>query len=121
MNWYKIALEVVEQGEDSYYTDVGHDWHFGYEDDFEEGRYNYMWALVNGVIDVEMETEYVSGHIDVERWETDIRYAGRYASGTKVISITRPQEGISQFRQIPQAVQDLLKQKFPEAEQLYVY
>lgn len=28
MNWYKIALEIEEQGKDAYYTDIGHDWYF---------------------------------------------------------------------------------------------
>lgn len=81
-----------------------------------------MWALINGTIEVEMETEDTLGHSGVERWmESSYTYGGRYDSGKKVISITRPRNGINQFRQIPQTIVDLLKQKFPEAEELYIY
>jgi hypothetical protein len=123
MNWYKIALEVVEQlDEDSHYTDIGHDWYYGYEDDFEEGRYNYLWALVDGAIDTEKETSEITGHASVRRWwDKKISYVGRYDSGKRVVSIARHQEGVNQFRQIPQTVQDLLKQAFPKADSLYVY
>jgi hypothetical protein len=130
MNWYKFAQFKVIDNEGGLdtdlpsgqnYTDIGHDWYYGYEDDFEAGNFNYMWQLVNGAIDIEKETEEIYGHGDVERWyDVPETYSGRYEQSGR-LSIVRPQRGASQFRQIPQSVKDLLKQKFPEAKELYVY
>ena len=52
MNWYKRALEE-ESGKDMglYYTDVGHDYFYGDEYSNEDNS-NYMWILINGVIDI---------------------------------------------------------------------
>ncbi len=124
MNWYKQALEVIDQGslgkeqdEDGHYTDIGHDWYYGYEDDFKAGNFNYMWKLINGTIEVEKETEENMDHSTIERWRNVPKsYGGRYDSSRKMLSIIRPQKGSAKFRQIPQAIKDILKQKFTGAE-----
>ncbi len=133
MNWYKKAqgIEIIEQEnqDDPRYVDyggIGHDWYYGYEDDYESGNFNYVWVFIDGEVDVEIETEEIDSHSSVRRWDKlmsrwDSVYSGRYDSSSKAISVTKPSGGVAKYRGVPKSIQYALKQKFPEAKQMYVY
>lgn len=132
MNWYKQAQQVIDQregtGEKTYYSDIGHDVYNNlYDYDYEDyvktiDEPNYIWTLVNGVIDIEPETEKIPGHSYVSRWRgIPFRYYGRYSPKDKILSLVPPRKGVSQFRAIPMGIKDMLKQKFPEMQKLIIF
>ena len=132
MNWYKKSqqLEIVDPK--GHYTDVGHDIYMeepnkvlGVEEDkkYSIDNPNIMWIYNKGSIETKPETNKTETHRD--SWGYDIYldklYTGRYSPSKKIITIIPPHVGASQFREIPETIKYLLKQKFPEAEQMYVY
>ncbi len=139
MNWYKRAqqLEIVDskdiEGKQKHYTDVAHDISMeeanrmlGYEDkNYSIDNPNIMWIYNNGNIETKPETNRAKTHRDPLAWGNatylDRLYTGRYSPSKKIITIIPPHTGVSQFRDIPENIKYLLKQTFPEANQLYVY
>ncbi len=131
MNWFKKSqLGVVEQDRKNpsqrAYTNIGHEIHNKviWMDESAKGAPNYMWAYIDGRIDIEEETEQMNGHGAVERWRGvpwGKVYGGRYSGREKIITVMKPKGGVSEFRDIPSSLTYLLRQNFPDAEQIYSY
>ncbi len=130
MNWYKKAqpIEIIDQRgtyddpslENKYYTQIGHSI-YNRKNPLE--KTNIMWVLINGNIDTE-KVNFGTTHGSVSRWSNvdfEKTYAGRYSPIKKIITIIPPSEGIRQYRAVPIGISSLLKMKFPDAQQIYVF
>ena len=123
MNWYKIAqlseIDVLENHGKNYLS-IGHEGEYGnrYKKDYP----NYIWVLSEGEILVEEETEENYGHIiafpHINYGKT---FAGRFDSSVGKLSVNRPFEGPSHFRDVPKSILYKLYQKFPGTKQIYVF
>ena len=106
MNWYKIAqlseIDILEDHGKSYLS-IGHEGEYGNE--YIKNNPNYIWVLSEGEILVEEETEENYGHIiafpHINYGKT---FAGRFDSSVGKLSVNRPFEGPSHFRDVPKSI-----------------
>ena len=116
MNWYKKAQEIIENPENIYYTDIGH------EDEKSIGFYdkpNYMWIFHNGELKVKEENEDTPGHYEAFGEDSyNAPYSGRYETDTGRVSIYSV-GGITDLRRVPDFLIFALKQKFRNIKEIY--
>lgn len=122
MNWYKIAQKIIEspKGENKSrdqvtYLDIGHS--FG-----EEKEPNYLWAIIDGSLQVVQENPYNPGH-DAEFSHIDPyrQYSGRYDTDKGFLSILKPHNDMAKFRDIPGVILNMLKNRFPNVKEIHIF
>ncbi len=140
MNWYKKAqqLNVVDtrglKGRERHYTGVAHDINYGEQnrllgfdpnENYSIDDPNILWVYNNGQIETRPETQENQTHRSRGNWDLssylDRLYTGRYSPSENIITLMPPHEGMGRYRDIPEQLKFLLKQKFPKATNIYNY
>ncbi len=140
MNWYKKSqqLEVVDtrdlKGRGRHYTGIAHDVNYGEQnrllgfdpnENYSIDDPNILWVYNNGQIETRPETQANQTHRSRGNWDLnsnlDRLYTGRYSPSENIITLIPPHEGMGRYREIPEQLKFLLKQKFPKAVDIYNY